>query len=131
MEFAEMTAVGAAQSLTGLVNLIPGVNVPSPPKYEDEVKQAGANIAGDLALTLAGARLITGLGGFLRGSMLPAPVLRAIRDPFVQRTGEALGTHGSGILATAASPGSTDHNLSGTLKKHFLGIVTGKQKDHE
>ena len=39
-----MTAVGTAQTLSGLVNLIPGVNAPMPPKYEDELKQAGAGI---------------------------------------------------------------------------------------
>ena len=36
-EAAEMTAVGTAQTLSGLVNLIPGVNAPMPPKYEDEL----------------------------------------------------------------------------------------------
>ena len=117
-----MAAVGTAQSLAGLVNLIPGVNVPAPPKYDDEVKQAGASIAGDIALTMMGGGAIKWLGQGLRAAKwLPAPVRRALTDPFVQRAGEAGGYYGAGVAATAASPSSTDHNLSGTLKKHFPG----------
>jgi len=118
-EAAEMTAVGTAQTLSGLVNLIPGVNAPAPPKYEDELKQAGASIAGDIALTLTGGGLISLFGKAMRGISVGTKFGRVISDPFVQRASEAFGTYGSSIAATAGSPSSEDHNLTGALKKNF------------
>jgi len=107
--------VGLIDFGTDLVNIIPGVNVPKIPKFENDVAEAGRNISSVLIPTLFGGMALKGLGvaansrvGWSLG-----------QSKYVQWLGTA-GTEAlSGLAVDAVSRTSEDDNLAGTLKQQF------------
>jgi hypothetical protein len=62
IEIATSPVAGVADFGVDLINMLPGVNVPKLPKYENEVAEATRNISSVVIPTMAGAGLLRAAG---------------------------------------------------------------------
>jgi hypothetical protein len=106
---------GVADFGTDLINLIPGVNMPKAPKFQNEMAQASRDIASVMAPTLFGGQYLQGLGAAAN-----ARVGWSIgQNPFVQFIGSMGVDALAGATVDAISSQSEEDNLTGMLKKSF------------
>ena len=113
---------GVADFGTDLINLIPGVNMPKAPKFQNEMAQASRDIASVMAPTLFGGQYLQGLGAAAN-----ARVGWSIgQNPFVQFIGSMGVDALAGATVDAISSQSEEDNLTGMLKKSFPRLPKNK-----
>ena len=104
---------GVIDTGIGLINMIPGVDLPRMPKYEQEWLQGTKEIGGVLIPAILG-------GGALVGAGKAANVAVGAnigKSALVQRLGEAGVMAGTGALVDYASEAGEGDNASASLKK--------------
>ena len=113
-EYAAAIPTSVTDFGADLVNLLPGVNVPKIPKFQDEVTQTVREISSIVIPTLAGnAAGLARYGTLAKGS-------KFLNDPFVKWLGTAAFTAGTGAAVDyTVEFNQEDHNASGMLKKTF------------
>jgi len=107
--------VGLIDFGTDLVNIIPGVNIPKIPKFENDVAEAGRNISSVLIPTIFGGMALKGAGAAAHGRV----GWNLGNSKFVQWVGKTGLDTLAGVGVDAVSRQSLDDNLTGTLKKQF------------
>ena len=106
---------GVANTAVGLINMVPGVDIPKLPKYESELGQAASEISGLIVPSL----LLGGLGVGLGRAANARVGLGIGKSALVQRVGEAGVAAGTGALVDYASTASEGDSASGYLKQKF------------
>ncbi len=104
--------VGLQDTGIGLLNLIPGVDIPRAPKFENEVAQSVREISSIVLPTMA-------LGGVgVAGASKLAQGSKFLNDPLIKFIGTTSMNAGAGALVDySVELNQEDDNLAGTLKK--------------
>ena len=114
-ELASAVPLGVADFAVDTFNLIPGVDIQKVNDHDNQVAQAVRDISSVVVPTIALS--MTGIGAL--GVAGKASKLKLLADPFVKWLGTTAFSAGAGATVDAISEQSEDHNLSGSLKKHF------------
>ena len=104
--------IGLQDAGIGLLNLIPGVDIPTAPKFENEVAQSVREISSIIlpTLTLGGVG-VAGASKFAQGS-------KFLNDPLIKFIGTTSMNAGAGALVDySVEINQEDDNLAGSLKK--------------
>lgn len=114
IEYALAVPTSVVDAGVGLLNLIPNVNIPKIPEFEDEVTQSVREISSIILPTLY-------LGGKGTASIAAnTKNVKLLADPAVKFYGEALFKAGVGaVVDYSADFNQKDDNLAGSLKKSF------------
>ena len=114
LEYALAVPTSVTDAGIGLLNLIPNVNIPKIPEFENEVTQSVREISSIILPTIY-------LGG--KGTAAIAANTKNVKllaDPAVKFYGEALFKAGVGaVVDYSAEFNQQDDNLAGSLKKSF------------
>ena len=104
--------IGLQDTGIGLLNLIPGVDIPRAPKFENEVAQSVREISSIVLPTMA-------LGGVgVAGASKLAQGSKFLNDPLIKFIGTTSMNAGAGALVDySVELNQEDDNLAGTLKK--------------
>ena len=111
----EALGAGVADFFVDAVNMIPGVQAPKLPKYENQVAQSVREIISVVAPTIALS--MTGVGAL--GAAAKGSKVKLLADPFVKWLGTTAFSAGAGTTIDLISETSEGDNLSGSLKKMF------------
>lgn len=107
--------VGVADFGVDLINMIPGVNVPKLPRYENDIAEATRNISSVVIPTMAGAGAIKAAG--LAGHARLGWGIGNLKS--VQWLGTTGAAAGSGAFVGAVSSEYEQDNALGALKQNF------------
>ena len=100
---------------TEILNVIPGVNIPKPTKFENEIAQSVREISSVITPTI-----LLGGAGKAAGSAANTRVGWSVgQNKFVQFMGDRGVEALTGVAVGAVSSEYTEDNLTGTLKKSF------------
>ena len=112
---SSVMAAGVVNTGIGLVNMVPGINIPKIPKFEEELKQSVSEISGVIIPTL-----VLGGRGVGLGTAANARVGWGVgKSALVKRFGEAGVMAGTGALVDNASTAAEGDSASGYLKQTF------------
>jgi hypothetical protein len=105
--------VGLIDFGTDLINMVPGVNIPKIPKFENDVAQAGREISSVLVPLVTGGIAAKGLQG------AGAARSKILADAGFQRLATFGFNTGWGVAVDTISSTSEGDNLTGMLKQNF------------
>jgi len=108
--------VGLIDFGTDLVNMVPGVNIPKIPKFENDVAQAGREISSVLVPLVTGGIAAKGLQG------AGAARSKILADAGFQRLATFGFNTGWGVAVDTISSTSEGDNLTGMIKQNFPDI---------
>ena len=109
--------VGLIDFGTDLVNMVPGVNIPKIPKFENDVAQAGREISSVLVPLVTGGIAAKGLQG------AGAARSKIMADAGFQRLATFGFNTGWGVAVDTISSTSEGDNLTGMLKQNFPAVA--------
>jgi len=109
--------VGLIDFGTDLVNMVPGVNIPKIPKFENDVAQAGREISSVLVPLVTGGIAAKGLQG------AGAARSKILADAGFQRLATFGFNTGWGVTVDTISSTSEGDNLTGMLKQNFPAVA--------
>ena len=120
MERLSAPGAGLADFTVDAINLLPKVNIPKVPKFEDEVTQTVREMSSVVLPTIALGGLGTARLGQAAASVKSARASKLLNDPFVKWAGSALFSAGTGAAVDyTVEFNQTDDNLTGFLKKSY------------
>lgn len=112
-EYALALPTSLTDAGADLVNLVPGVNIPKIPKFQDSVTQTVREISSVVLPTMLGQAWALGnVSKLSKGS-------KFLNDPVVKWMGTTAMAGGVGAVVDYSSELSEEHNASGMLKKTF------------
>ena len=109
--------VGLIDFGTDLVNMVPGVNIPKIPKFENDVAQAGREISSVLVPLVTGGIAAKGLQG------AGAARSKILADAGFQRLATFGFNTGWGVAVDTISSTSEGDNLTGMIKQNFPTVA--------
>ena len=112
---ATLLPLAAQDAGTDLLNLIPGVNLPKIPKYNNDTLQATREVASVVLPTVG----LGFLGGGAVAGAANASKIAWLKDPAVAMIGKISWGAGTGALVDYSSSTSEDDNLTGMLKQNY------------
>lgn len=120
-EFDMMGLAGVSDFVLDALNLLPGVDLPKVPKFENEVAQSSREIMSvvipTVALGAGGTSALTGAAGQLGTT---TKIGKFLNDPLVRRIGTVAFSSGAGAAVDyTVEFNQEDDNLTGVLRKTY------------